>query len=24
VRIIKGIKALNHNRPYPNPTDWGF
>ncbi len=24
VRIIKGIKTLNHQRPYPNPTSWGF
>lgn len=24
VRIIKGIKYLNHHRPYPNPTSWGF
>ncbi len=24
VRIIKGIKTLNHQRPYPTPTSWGF
>jgi uncharacterized membrane protein len=24
VRIIKGIRALNNQRPYPNPTSWGF
>ncbi len=24
VRIIKGIKALNHRQPYANPTSWGF
>lgn len=24
VRIIKGIRALNHQRPYPNPTSWGI
>lgn len=24
VRLIRGIKSLNHNRPYPNPSSWGF
>lgn len=24
VRIIKGILALNENRPIANPTSWGF
>ena len=24
VRIIKGIKTLNHRQPYANPTSWGF
>jgi len=24
VRIIRGIRALNHQRPYPNPSSWGI
>lgn len=24
VRLIKGVKYLSNNQPYPNPVSWGF